>query len=180
MYESDTRETTLALLGDTIPTRRFSVHREDAFLKLRDLLHSADAVFSNLDASVHVTVTWQDLVRPSGRRTPLQHGGPTRAGSPYWVGERGPELMVPRTAGYVLSHANAMRLVTGQQGSQSVVRHEGTVVPAERYDRMAQERALRRDMLAEDLIGPLVFLCSEESSMVTGHCLVVDGGQIFQ
>ena len=61
-----------------------------------------------------------------------------------------------------------------------LVRHEGTVVPAERYDRMAQERALRRDMLAEDLIGPLVFLCSEESSMVTGHCLVVDGGQIFQ
>jgi 3-oxoacyl-[acyl-carrier protein] reductase len=60
-----------------------------------------------------------------------------------------------------------------------LVRHEGTVVPQERYDRMAQERALRRDMFAEDLMGPLVFLCSEESSMVTGHCLVVDGGQIF-
>lgn len=61
-----------------------------------------------------------------------------------------------------------------------LVRHTGTVVPDERYDRMAQERALRRDMEPEDLIGPLVFLCSDEAAMVTGHSLLVDGGQIFQ
>ena len=53
------------------------------------------------------------------------------------------------------------------------------LVPDERYERMAKERAMRRDLLPEDLVGPLVFLCSDEASMVTGHALVVDGGQIF-
>ena len=53
------------------------------------------------------------------------------------------------------------------------------LVPEERYQRAASERALRREMTPEDLIGPLVFLCSDDASMVTGHVLVVDGGQIF-
>ena len=53
------------------------------------------------------------------------------------------------------------------------------LVPEERYQRVASERALRREMTPEDLVGPLVFLCSDDASMVTGHVLVVDGGQIF-
>jgi 3-oxoacyl-[acyl-carrier protein] reductase len=53
------------------------------------------------------------------------------------------------------------------------------LVPDERYERTAKERALRREMKPEDLIGPLVFLCSDDAAMVTGHVLVVDGGQIF-
>lgn len=52
-------------------------------------------------------------------------------------------------------------------------------VPEERYERTARERALRREMTPEDLVGPLVFLCSDDARMVTGHVLVVDGGQIF-
>jgi NAD(P)-dependent dehydrogenase (short-subunit alcohol dehydrogenase family) len=52
-------------------------------------------------------------------------------------------------------------------------------VTEERYQKTAEERALRREMTPEDLIGPLVFLCSDDASMVTGHVLVVDGGQIF-
>jgi NAD(P)-dependent dehydrogenase (short-subunit alcohol dehydrogenase family) len=53
------------------------------------------------------------------------------------------------------------------------------LVPEERYERAANERALRRDLTPEDLIGPLVFLCSDDAAMITGHVLVVDGGQIF-
>lgn len=53
------------------------------------------------------------------------------------------------------------------------------LVSEERYQRTAEERALKREMTPEDLIGPLVFLCSDEARMVTGHTLVVDGGQIF-
>jgi hypothetical protein len=34
--------------------------------------------------------------------TPLAWGGPTAAGSPYLVGERGPELFVPKTAGDII------------------------------------------------------------------------------
>jgi 3-oxoacyl-[acyl-carrier protein] reductase len=54
------------------------------------------------------------------------------------------------------------------------------LVPEERYERTAKERALRRELTPADLIGPLVFLCSDDSAMVTGHVLVVDGGQIFK
>ena len=50
------------------------------------------------------------------------------------------------------------------------------LVPEERYERTAQERALRKELLPEDLVGPLVFLCSDDARMVTGHVLVVDGG----
>jgi len=61
-----------------------------------------------------------------------------------------------------------------------LVEHEGTIVPQERYERQVKERALHREMTPEDLIGPLVFLCSDDARMVTGHSLVVDGGQIFR
>ena len=54
------------------------------------------------------------------------------------------------------------------------------LVPEERYEQTARERALRKDLLPQHLVGPLVFLCSEDASMVTGHALVVDGGQIFR
>jgi len=61
-----------------------------------------------------------------------------------------------------------------------LVRSGRAEVPEERYRKTAEERALRREMLPEHLLGPLVFLCSDESAMVTGHSLVVDGGQIFR
>lgn len=64
--------------------------------------------------------------------------------------------------------------------SPGLVEHEGTIVPKERYERQAKERAIQREMTPEDLVGPLVFLCSEDAAMVTGHSLVVDGGQIFR
>jgi NAD(P)-dependent dehydrogenase (short-subunit alcohol dehydrogenase family) len=60
-----------------------------------------------------------------------------------------------------------------------LVRTGRAVVPEERYRRTAEERALHRELLPEDLVGPLLFLCSEDARMITGHTLVVDGGQIF-
>ncbi len=53
------------------------------------------------------------------------------------------------------------------------------LVSEERYQQTAHDRAMRREMTPADLVGPLVFLCSEDAAMVTGHVLVVDGGQIF-
>lgn len=52
-------------------------------------------------------------------------------------------------------------------------------VSEERYRSTAEERALKQELLPEDIVGPLVFLCSDDARMVTGHTLVVDGGQIF-
>jgi 3-oxoacyl-[acyl-carrier protein] reductase len=63
--------------------------------------------------------------------------------------------------------------------SPGLVRTGRAAVSDERYEQTARERALQREMHPEDLVGPLVFLCSDEARMITGHTLVVDGGQIF-
>jgi poly-gamma-glutamate synthesis protein (capsule biosynthesis protein) len=53
MYESESGRISLALLGDTITAQRLAVFREPRFLAIRDVLGGADAVFTNLEASVH-------------------------------------------------------------------------------------------------------------------------------
>lgn len=40
-------------------------------------------------------------------------------------------------------------------------------------------RALARDAAPDDLLGPLVFLCSGESDFMTGQTIVVDGGSFM-
>jgi poly-gamma-glutamate capsule biosynthesis protein CapA/YwtB (metallophosphatase superfamily) len=53
MYEAETGEFSIAVAGDTIPTRRWSMFREPRFLELRQILHGADAVFANLETNIH-------------------------------------------------------------------------------------------------------------------------------
>jgi poly-gamma-glutamate synthesis protein (capsule biosynthesis protein) len=55
----------IALTGDTVLTRRLSMYREDRFLGLRDILHSADAVFTNFDSNVHSYLDDPHQQRPS-------------------------------------------------------------------------------------------------------------------
>jgi hypothetical protein len=40
-------------------------------------------------------------------------GGPIEAGRPYWVGEEGPELVVPSSAGTVMTASASRRMVSG-------------------------------------------------------------------
>jgi hypothetical protein len=49
-----------------------------------------------------------------------QHGGPVAGGGRYWVGERGPELFVPRESGTVLSHEQSMRAMSGSSSPSTV------------------------------------------------------------
>lgn len=52
----------------------------------------------------------------AARGIPVQaraHGGPVVAGRPYLVGERGPELIVPRTSGTVLTAGDTSRALSG-------------------------------------------------------------------
>src|SRR5258708_8372714 len=48
----DTKQT-IALLGDIMMTRSVSVFREPEYLKMRDLLQAADAVFANFESCPH-------------------------------------------------------------------------------------------------------------------------------
>ena len=49
----------------------------------------------------------------------------------------------------------------------------------QRYHQNAtQQRAIKRDMLPEDLLGALVFLSSPGSDFITGQTIAVDGGSV--
>jgi hypothetical protein len=49
----------------------------------------------------------------------MANGGPVSAGSPYIVGERGPELFVPGTSGGVMSNSDLRSAMNGQGGGSS-------------------------------------------------------------
>ncbi|MFF0268665.1 hypothetical protein [Kribbella sp. NPDC004536] len=106
----------------------------------------AKAALASVPASKTTTITITtvystkgvNLTNPSsvGRRA---SGGPVSAGKPYVVGEHGPELIVPRKAGYVLT-ARATRQIrtelshgfasAGAAGTASDIARESAVVAA--------------------------------------------------
>ncbi len=53
------------------------------------------------------------------------------------------------------------------------------IVPAGIAQMLVQLTALRRALEPEDLTGPAVFLASDDSNMMTGQVLVVDGGGVM-
>jgi NAD(P)-dependent dehydrogenase (short-subunit alcohol dehydrogenase family) len=40
-------------------------------------------------------------------------------------------------------------------------------------------RSIKREAEVKDLVGSLLYLCSEQSDFVTGQCIVVDGGSVM-
>ncbi len=60
-----------------------------------------------------VQVHWEDLLPPEARAE-LQHGGPAKAGMPYLVGERGPELFVPGSSGHVYNSTQTRNLTNNR------------------------------------------------------------------
>jgi poly-gamma-glutamate synthesis protein (capsule biosynthesis protein) len=57
---------TIAITGDSMVTQRLSVFDEPAYLRIRDILQSADAVFTNLEAPVHAYLDDPHLQRDGG------------------------------------------------------------------------------------------------------------------
>jgi NAD(P)-dependent dehydrogenase (short-subunit alcohol dehydrogenase family) len=40
-------------------------------------------------------------------------------------------------------------------------------------------RAIKRDQLPQDLVGPLLFLVSDDAAFMTGEVTVIDGGSVM-
>ena len=57
--------------------------------------------------------------------------------------------------------------------------HEADDAMAERRQARIQSRAIKRAEAPQDLVGAVVFLCSNDSDFVTGQTLVVDGGVLM-
>jgi poly-gamma-glutamate capsule biosynthesis protein CapA/YwtB (metallophosphatase superfamily) len=57
LYDAEKGEFTLALAGDTMLTRKLKPFKEERFLALRRILNGCDAVFANLEGTVH---TWDE------------------------------------------------------------------------------------------------------------------------
>ncbi len=55
----------------------------------------------------------------------------------------------------------------------------GTVPPG-MIDGLVAQLPLRRVGQPEDMVGPALFLLSDQASWITGHVLNVDGGQIMR
>jgi 3-oxoacyl-[acyl-carrier protein] reductase len=53
------------------------------------------------------------------------------------------------------------------------------VVPEQIMNMLVQQSALRRALQPEDLAGTAVFLASDDSDLITGQVIVVDGGMVM-
>jgi 3-oxoacyl-[acyl-carrier protein] reductase len=53
------------------------------------------------------------------------------------------------------------------------------ITSQERHLQEAAERSIKRVEVPEDMLGTLLFLCSDGSDFVTGQTLLVDGGRYF-
>jgi NAD(P)-dependent dehydrogenase (short-subunit alcohol dehydrogenase family) len=62
-----------------------------------------------------------------------------------------------------------------------IVATEATLsnVGDELLDALEAGQAIKRRGTTDDLIGPLLFLCSDASAFVAGQVLVVDGGGVL-
>jgi NAD(P)-dependent dehydrogenase (short-subunit alcohol dehydrogenase family) len=67
-------------------------------------------------------------------------------------------------------------LAPGLTMSENVRRKAGI---EERLPEVLARRCLRREQQPEDLVGAVTFLASEDSALITGQSLIVDGGSVF-
>lgn len=70
---------------------------------------------------------------------------------------------------------NVNVIVPGLISTEGVLR----AIPPQVLDTIAGARSIKRQGFPEDLLGPVLFLCSDDSDFVTGQQYVVNGGQYF-
>ena len=97
----------------------------------------------------------------------------------HYVTAKGAILAMTRALATELGPAG-IRINTISYGlvTNPVTEAEFAAHPAKRAA-IIGERAMEKDLYAADLVGTLVYLCAADSDAVTGQCLVVDHGAIY-
>jgi len=120
------------------------------FLNIKTGADTAKTAVDNLVNAIKSLPSSGDVywggILPPGTIEGQQSGGPVLGGRPYLVGEQGPELFMPRTAGYIYN-AQQSRQISNQWGGNTEIYH----VTDERAWRLIQEekRAKRRAAFTE-------------------------------
>jgi len=96
----------------------------------------------------------------------------------HYITSKGAVQAMTRALSRELGAANVCvnNLAPGLTLSESILGNEAHVSATR--DRVIASRAIQRDGHPRDLLGALVFLCSDESDFVTGQTIAVDGGSI--
>ena len=104
------------------------------------------------------------------------YGGP---GLAHYVCSKGAIIAFTRSAAREFSDMNILVncIAPGLTESEGVRNHPDLHVARAPT---VQSRAIKRDMVPEDLVGMLLFLASEDSDFVTGQTFNVDGGKYNQ
>ena len=104
------------------------------------------------------------------------YGGP---GLAHYVCSKGAIIAFTRSASREFGDKNILVncIAPGLTESEGVRNHPDLHVARAPT---VQTRAIKRDMLPEDLVGMLLFLASEDSDFVTGQTFNVDGGKYNQ
>jgi NAD(P)-dependent dehydrogenase (short-subunit alcohol dehydrogenase family) len=102
-----------------------------------------------------------------------------RASAPYAIAKAGIRMMTSALANELAPHGiNVNAIAPGLIRTELTERSFGS---EEALQRRAQEKTpLGRVGMPQDLVGGVVFLCSDEAAFVTGHTLVIDGGWLTQ
>ncbi len=86
------------------------------------------------------------------------------------------QLTVSVAAELAPHHVNVNAVAPGTIMTELTLRVLDT---PEKMDRAAAKIPMGRLGVPEDMVGPVLFLCSEEADYITGHTLVVDGGWLL-
>jgi hypothetical protein len=78
-------------------------------------------------------------------------GGPVKAARPYMVGERGPELVVPNSDGWVMNHAETRRMLSASNGGGSVATAPGDTYNVTVNGLVGRDKREILDYLASEL-----------------------------
>ncbi len=135
----------------------------------------------NLDGTFLITKSLLPLLKesPAGRIINIASGSyfDPPAGQSHYVAAKAGVIGLTRALAVELGDLNITvnAITPGLTSTPAVVNS----FPAELIDKLAQQGAIKRRQLSQDLVGAIAFLASEDASFITGQTINIDGGRSF-